>query len=150
MLTLCTLGPVCHAWLLFPSSSCSMLPPSLLTVDCLSRSLSGGPGPPSPPSPVLTPFPSGQRQQHPALLSGTIIVHPNAENCFRLYFLTLLFISLSFFHILLTLFPGGEEHFEINRLLQRWAKPGCENWTAFQKGENWREGAKVNTQLYYL
>jgi hypothetical protein len=59
--------------------------------------------------------------------------------------LTLLFISLSFFHILLTLFPGGEEHFEINRLLQRWAEPGCENWTAFQKGENWREEARASS-----
>ncbi len=57
MLTLCTLGPLCHAWLFFPSSSCSMLPLSLLGFDCLSRSLSGWPGSPSHPSPGLTPFP---------------------------------------------------------------------------------------------
>jgi hypothetical protein len=42
MLTLCMLGPLCHAGLFFPSSSCSMLPPSLLGLDCLSRSLSWG------------------------------------------------------------------------------------------------------------
>ncbi len=49
MLTLCTLVPLRHTRLFFPSSSCSMLPPSLLVVDCLSPFLSGGPGPPSPP-----------------------------------------------------------------------------------------------------
>jgi hypothetical protein len=48
MLTLCTLGPLCSAWLFFHSSSCSILPPSLLGLDCLSNSLSGWPGPPSP------------------------------------------------------------------------------------------------------
>jgi hypothetical protein len=48
MLTLCTLGPLRHVWLFFPSSSCSMLPPSLLGVDCLSRFLSGGPALPHP------------------------------------------------------------------------------------------------------
>ncbi len=53
MLTLSTLGPLHHAWLFFPSSYCSMLPPSLLGVDCLSRFLSGGPGPPSPPFPTM-------------------------------------------------------------------------------------------------
>ncbi len=41
MLTLCTLCPLCHAWLFFPSSSCYMLPPSLLGLECLSRPLSG-------------------------------------------------------------------------------------------------------------
>ncbi len=59
MLSLCTLGPLHHACLFFPSYSCSMLSPSLRGVDCLSRFLSGGTGPPSPPSPDLTPFPSG-------------------------------------------------------------------------------------------
>jgi hypothetical protein len=62
MLILCTLVPLHHAWLVLPSFSCSMLPPSLPGVDCLSSSLLGGPGPPSPPSPELTPFPSGPRQ----------------------------------------------------------------------------------------
>ncbi len=73
MLTLCTLGPLHHAWLFVPSSSCSMLllTPSLPAVDCLSRSLSGEPGPPSFPLPGLTPFLSGPRQ-HPTLLSGTL------------------------------------------------------------------------------
>jgi hypothetical protein len=66
MLTLCTLGPLCHAWLFFPSSSCSMLPPSLLGLDCLSNSLSGGLALPLP-FPGLNPFPSGPRQ-HSTLL----------------------------------------------------------------------------------
>ncbi len=70
MFTLCTLGPLHHAWPVLPSSSCSMSPPSLLGVDCLSPSLLGGPGPPSPPSPELTPFPSGPRQR-PTLMLGT-------------------------------------------------------------------------------
>ncbi len=42
-LTLCTLRPRCHTCLFLPSSSCSMLPPSSLGLDCLSCSLSGGP-----------------------------------------------------------------------------------------------------------
>ncbi len=42
MLTLCMLGPLRHAWLFFPSSSSSMLPPSLLGVDCLNASCLGG------------------------------------------------------------------------------------------------------------
>jgi hypothetical protein len=71
MLTLCTLGPLRHAWLFFPSSSCSMLPPSLLGVYCCSCFLSGGPGPPSPPSLELTPFPTGPRQR-PTLVSGIL------------------------------------------------------------------------------
>jgi hypothetical protein len=71
MLTLCTLGPLHHAWLVLPSTSCSLLPPSLLGVDCLSPSLLGGPSPPSPHSPELTPFPSGHRQ-HPTLMLGTV------------------------------------------------------------------------------
>ncbi len=62
MFILCMLSPLRHAWLFFPFSSCSMLPPSLLGFDCLSRSLSRGPGPPWPPSPELTPFSSGPRQ----------------------------------------------------------------------------------------
>ncbi len=36
VLTLCTLVPLCHAWLLLPPSSFSMLSPSLLRVDWLS------------------------------------------------------------------------------------------------------------------
>jgi hypothetical protein len=44
---------------------------SLLGIDCLSRSLSWGPGPPSPPTPELTPFLSGPRQR-PTPLLGTV------------------------------------------------------------------------------
>jgi hypothetical protein len=54
MLTLCTLGPLCHAWLFILSSFCCMFPPSLLGFDCLSRSLNKCPGPPSPPTPYKT------------------------------------------------------------------------------------------------
>jgi hypothetical protein len=73
LLTLCTMGPLCHTRPFFPSS-CSMLllTPSLLAVDCLSCSPDGGPGPLSPPTPLrLTPFPLGPRQ-HSTLLSGTL------------------------------------------------------------------------------
>jgi hypothetical protein len=79
MLTLCTQGPLRHVWLFFPSSSCSILPPSLLGIDCLSRFLSGGPGPPSPPSPELTPFPSGPRRR-PSPPSGTKTLNTCREN----------------------------------------------------------------------
>ncbi len=74
-LNLCTMGPLCHAWLFFPSSSCSMqlLTTSLLAVDCLSCSLSGGPGPPSSPPSGSSPFPLGPRQ-YPTLLTGTSVV----------------------------------------------------------------------------
>jgi hypothetical protein len=54
MLTLFTLTPLHHAQPVLPSSSCSMLPPSMLVVDCSSSSLLMGP---SPPSPSLTLFP---------------------------------------------------------------------------------------------
>ncbi len=52
------MGLFCHAWLFFPSSSCSMwlLTPSLLAVNCLSCSPSGGPGPPSFPPPLVDPI----------------------------------------------------------------------------------------------
>ncbi len=67
------MGPLCHTWLFFPSSSCSMrlLSPPLLAVKCLSCSLPGGGlGPPSLPPPGLTPFPSGSRH-HPTSPSDT-------------------------------------------------------------------------------
>ncbi len=50
-----------------------MLPPFLLGVDCLSRFLLGGPGPPSPSSLELTPLPSSPRQR-PIQVSGTCTV----------------------------------------------------------------------------
>ncbi len=66
MLTLCTLGPLCHAWLFLLSFFLLLHVASFLAGVRLliSRSLPGGPGPPSPPSPGLTPFPSDPRQ-HP-------------------------------------------------------------------------------------
>jgi hypothetical protein len=82
MLTLCMLVPPHHAQPALPSSYCSMLPTSLLGVDCLSSSLLGGPGPPSPPSPELTPFPSGPRQR-PTLTLGTGIVRPMLRRILR-------------------------------------------------------------------
>jgi hypothetical protein len=42
MLTLCMLAFLHHARLVLPSSSCSMLSPSLLGIDCLSFPLPGG------------------------------------------------------------------------------------------------------------
>ncbi len=74
MLALCTMALLHHAWPVLPSSSCSMLPPSLLGVNCLSSPPLAGPGPPSPPSPELTPFPSGPRQR-PTLMLGTLMSH---------------------------------------------------------------------------
>jgi hypothetical protein len=68
MLTLLALVPLHHARLLLLSSSFSMLPPSSLSVDCLSLKPSGGPL-----SPKLTQFLSGPRQ-HLVSMSGTIIV----------------------------------------------------------------------------
>ncbi len=72
VLTLCTMGPLCHTWPFFPSSSRSMmlLSPPLLAVSCLSCCLPGGPGPPSSPPPGLTPFSLCSRQ-HPVPLSDT-------------------------------------------------------------------------------
>jgi hypothetical protein len=93
MLILCMLGPLRHAWLFFPSSSCSMLPPSLLRVDCSSRFMSGGPGPPSPPSLELTPFPSGPRLR-PTHMSGTAIIRSNSLVEFDWMILWLLFMSV--------------------------------------------------------
>jgi hypothetical protein len=55
VLTLCVMGPLRHAWLFFPSSSCSMrlLSPPLLAVNRLSCSPPGGAGPSlTPPSRV--------------------------------------------------------------------------------------------------
>jgi hypothetical protein len=69
MLTLCMLA-LHHARPVLTSSSCSMLSPSLLGVDCLFSSLLRGPGPPTPPSPELNPFPSGPRQR-PTLVGHT-------------------------------------------------------------------------------
>jgi hypothetical protein len=51
MLTLCPLALLHHARPILPSSSCTMLPPSLLGVDCLSSYLLGRA------RPSLTPFP---------------------------------------------------------------------------------------------
>ncbi len=68
------MGPLCHTWPFFPSSSRSMmlLSPPLLAVNCLSHSLPGGPGPHLSPPPGLTPFSSGSRQ-HPTPLSDTML-----------------------------------------------------------------------------
>ncbi len=71
MLTLCTLALLHHTWPVLPSSSCSMLPPSLLGADCISFFPLGGPGPTLPPSLELTPFFSSPRK-HPTLMSGTL------------------------------------------------------------------------------
>ncbi len=74
MLTLCTLALFHHARPVLPSSSCSMLSPSLLRGWLLIFLPPWGPGPPSPPSPELTPFLSGPRQ-HPTLMLGTIMIY---------------------------------------------------------------------------
>jgi hypothetical protein len=71
MLTLYMLGPLRHAWLFFPSSSSSMLPPSLLGVDCLSCFLSGGLALPCPLPLSCTHFPQVSMKR-PTPPSGTI------------------------------------------------------------------------------
>jgi hypothetical protein len=78
------MGPLCHTRPFFPSSSRSMmlLSPPLLAVNCLSRSLPGGPGPPSSPPPGLTPFSLGSRQ-HPAPLSDTMLNYTVGKNGLR-------------------------------------------------------------------
>ncbi len=81
MLTLCTLAPLRHTWLFFPSSSCSMLPPSLLGVDCLSPSLSGGPGPPSTPPPPLLSWPHFRQvpgKPYPRVEHSSFLTHFHA------------------------------------------------------------------------
>jgi hypothetical protein len=103
MLTLYTLALLHHTQPVLPSSSCSILSPSLLRVDCLSSSLLGGPGPPSHLSPELTPFPSGPRQR-PTLMLGTLKIREYVADSVLIHFFVSSVILLFSYSKVMSLF----------------------------------------------